>query len=193
MTPPPICLILTGRPGAGKTTLAALLAGRLRLPLLARDALKEGYVQTHGRPHAELPGDTNAVVTAAFFDLAERTLGHGISVILEAAFQHGLWATHLPRLAAVARPVVVVCAVDGETAARRHLARGLTDAGRVFYHGDDRVATYRASGELRPPEAYAAPALGVPTLTVATADGYAPGLDEIVRWLGEQDLRVVES
>ena len=50
------CLILvTGRPGSGKSTLAEQLGRHLRLPVISRDALKEGYVRTCNKPHDELP------------------------------------------------------------------------------------------------------------------------------------------
>ncbi len=40
----PKCIIVTGRPASGKTTLAWILVKKLNLPLISRDALKEGYV-----------------------------------------------------------------------------------------------------------------------------------------------------
>ncbi|MEM1446573.1 MAG: AAA family ATPase, partial [Planctomycetota bacterium] len=49
----PYCIIVTGRPGSGKTTLASKLASELWMPFISRDAIKEGYVNTHGVPHTQ--------------------------------------------------------------------------------------------------------------------------------------------
>ena len=57
-SPRPGCVLVTGRPGSGKTTLARKLAGLLRMPLVSRDEVKEGYVNTFGVRHGRLPADT---------------------------------------------------------------------------------------------------------------------------------------
>ena len=48
----PFLIVVTGRPAAGKTTLAHTLAQAIRCPLISRDEIKEGYsvVNTNGRP-----------------------------------------------------------------------------------------------------------------------------------------------
>ena len=50
----PMCIIVTGRPGSGKTTLSKKLARRLWMPVISRDEIKEGYVNTYGVRHDEL-------------------------------------------------------------------------------------------------------------------------------------------
>jgi hypothetical protein len=57
----PKCIIITGRPGAGKTTLAKKLGERLSMPVISRDEIKEGYVNTYGVKHDQLPPDTNGL------------------------------------------------------------------------------------------------------------------------------------
>ena len=47
--PKPLLIVVTGRPGAGKTTLAARLSEEWCLPLVSRDRIKEGLVHTEGR------------------------------------------------------------------------------------------------------------------------------------------------
>ena len=42
----PLLLVVTGRPGSGKTTLAKKLGEKAYLPVISRDEIKEGYLQT---------------------------------------------------------------------------------------------------------------------------------------------------
>ncbi len=51
----PKCIIITGRAGAGKTTLAKKLGEQLWMPVISRDQIKEGYVNTCGVRHDQLP------------------------------------------------------------------------------------------------------------------------------------------
>jgi len=41
-------IVVTGRPGSGKTTLAHTLAKAIHCPLISRDEIKEGLVNTTG-------------------------------------------------------------------------------------------------------------------------------------------------
>ena len=189
MSRKPICVIVTGRPGSGKTTLSRRLAERLRMPVIGRDGIKEGYVNTHGVKHDRLPPDANRVVSDLFFEIVNRYLVAKVSVIVEAAFQHRVWAPRISRILELCTPFFVVCAVDGTVAAMRHLQRGLDDPDREFYHGDKRVEIYRRTGEIAPPGNYTAPDFDVPTIHVSTEDGYLPGIDEIVRRIRQLSAR----
>ena len=177
----PLCIIVTGRPGSGKTTLAKKLGERLWMPVISRDEIKEGYVNTFGVKHDELPADTNGLVSDLFFVIINQYLAGNISVVIEAAFQHRVWEPRMPKIVELAMPVIVLCCVDDAVAARRHLQRGLENPNREFYHGDRRVAHYRETGEILSPETYAAPQFNVPTIEVSTDGEYVPGIDEIVR------------
>lgn len=177
----PICVIVTGRPGSGKTTLSGKLAERLWMPVIGRDRIKEGYVNTHGVKHDRLPPDTNRVVSNLFFEIANQYLAAKISVIIEAAFQHSVWEERIQAIRELSIPVFVVCTVDGMVAARRHLQRGLDDPDREFYHGDKRVEIFRKTGEIAPPGDYQAPNFDVPTIHVSTEGEYSPGIDKLVK------------
>ena len=180
MSNKPKCIIVTGRPGSGKTTLSKRLGRRLWMPVISRDELKEGYVNTYGLQHDQLPPDTNGIVSNLYFDIVDHYLRSRISVIIEAAFQHQVWAPRMPDIAEISSPFMVVCSVDAQVAANRHLQRGLDDPNRGVYHGDKRVSVYRETGLMSPPGTYVAPELNVPTIHVSTESEYCPSIEEIV-------------
>ncbi|HJN84967.1 MAG TPA: AAA family ATPase [Patescibacteria group bacterium] len=175
----PKLIIITGQAGSGKTTLSTELEKLLHFPVVSRDRLKEGYVQTHGIASAELPEDTNKIVTTAFFDTVELLLSRNISIIIEAAFQHPVWESQMNKWTEIAEVTLVVCEVDPELAAKRHLERGLKDPMRTYFHTDNRVTHFKETGETLPPGEYNAPAFDIPAIRVATKDGYDPSLEEI--------------
>ena len=80
------------------------------------------------------------------------------------------------------------CSVDVETAAKRHLQRGLENPEREFYHEDKRVSMYRATGEMGTPKPYEAPDLPVPTVYVSTEGEYSPTIDELVEIIRQQGV-----
>ena len=180
MSSKPKCIIVTGRPGSGKTSLSKKLAERLWMPVISRDEIKEGYVNTHGVKHDQLPSDINGVVTNFFFEIVNQYLAGKISVVIEAAFQHKIWEPRMPKILELSALFIVVCSVDGRVAAERHLQRGLDDPSREFFHGDERVSIYRKTGVMLPPDNYIAPDFNVPTVHVSIEGQYSPSIDEIV-------------
>ena len=151
------------------------------MPVISRDEIKEGYVNTFGVKHDQLPPNTNGLVTELFFEIVNQYLEGNVSVVIEAAFQHQVWESRMAKILELASTWIVLCSCDDELAARRHLARGLENPNREYYHGDRRVTHYRKTGEILPPDTYAAPEFDVPTISVSTDEEYVPSLDEIVK------------
>jgi len=178
-TPKPLLLVVTGRPGAGKTTLAHALARAIRCPAICRDEIKEGLINTTTREPATLPDDAGKLAYEAFFDTINLLLRHRVTLIAEAAFQHKLWAPKLQPLREIADVRIVLCTVDPQLARLRRVERFRTDPPRAQFHPDPTIEQNSAAKAL---EDYHPPQLDVPTLTVNTSNEYQPPFDDIVRF-----------
>jgi predicted kinase len=174
----PFVIVVTGRPGSGKTTLAHTLAKRICCPALCRDEFKEGYVHTLGGSHASLGQDLNLRLTNIFFETVDFVVSKGLSVVIEAAFQHKVWAPKLTNLAEAARVSIIVCTVDPNLARSRFIERGSADPARERFHGDSAVHAAK-DGIERLVMQYQPPEMDLPILTVDTTNGYHPTLDQI--------------
>jgi predicted kinase len=176
----PILVVVSGPPGAGKTTLAHLLAGRIGCPAICRDEIKEGMVHATGDFVAAPSDELTLRTLPTFFRVLELLLNAGVTTVAEAAFQDRLWRPSLQPLGGLADIRVVHCQVLAETAwariqrrqdenprRRAHADAYLTDqhVHSLGHHGFDRVQ------------------LDVPEIEVDTSDDYRPALDEIVAFV----------
>jgi len=84
----PLLLVVTGMPSSGKTTVAEGLAGRLGLPLIAKDEIKESLYESLGADDVTASGRLGTAAYALIFRLARTLLASGVSLIVEANFFH---------------------------------------------------------------------------------------------------------
>ena len=83
--------MVTGSVASGKITLAHILSKKINCPLISRDELKAGYINTLGVQHSQLDNTVDRNIYETFFEAIGLFVSKGISIIVEAAFQDKLW------------------------------------------------------------------------------------------------------
>jgi predicted kinase len=115
----PLLVVVTGAPGSGKTTLAQALAAELRLPLIAKDDVKEPLFDGLGTGDREWSRRLGRATYEVMFSLTRRLLASGASCILESNFSDAQPLHALPP----ARVVQVFCSAPDELILERYAAR----------------------------------------------------------------------
>lgn len=175
--PRPTLVVVTGPPGAGKTSIARTLALRLGLPLFCKDDLKEILFDVLGWEDRATSRTYSDAAYEILFHLTEAELAAGRSVMIEANFRpetasrlgeiggrHPFSAVQI-RCSAL-RPVL-------EARLRRRAQQPLRHPGHVDSQTLAEVDAMLASGQ--------ALALGGPVLEVDTTHGESVDREELAR------------
>ena len=118
----PLLVVVTGPPAAGKTTVARELAAQLRLPLIAKDTIKEALFDTLGAGDLAWSQRLGPPTFEVMLAIAEEALAAGASLVLEANFVRG--GEVEARLAALpARFVQVHCSAQLDVLLERYASR----------------------------------------------------------------------
>ncbi|MCI0551399.1 MAG: ATP-binding protein [Anaerolineae bacterium] len=136
----PTIIIVTGRPAAGKSTLAKWLAQELKLSLVSKDSIREVLFDRLGwkdREWAQVLGKASIDIMF-YFAQAELAVGH--SIIMDNSFHPPISTPRFKTLKEQykAQSIQIVCNSDRETLFQRFKARA-ESGNRHLGHGDKDV------------------------------------------------------
>jgi predicted kinase len=119
----PLLVVVSGPPGAGKTTIALAIAEHFALPLFTKDDLKESMFDQLGWSDREWSRRVGRASWELLMDIARRLAGAGQPFVLEGNFEASWHCEPLAALAKTHRSVEVHCTADVEVLARRSRER----------------------------------------------------------------------
>lgn len=117
-----------------------------------------------------------------FFQTINLLIKQGVSLIVEAAFQHKLWKPKLTDFLEIADVRIIVCEINPIVAKIRFANRLLNDPNRKKFHGEK-------SGEkpISMIETYERINIDTPMLDVDTTINYNPGIEKIISFIKQKN------
>lgn len=184
----PLLVIVSGPPGAGKTTIARELGPALGLPVIRKDDIKESLFGSLGWSDRDWSRKLGAATWRLLFLLLDRFMEARAPVLIESNFDRNL---HAEQLGELSRRhgfdlVEVHCTADVEVLARRYREREASGNRHPGHEGagyspdDDHFVVEIAKRDHVP--------LGVARLTIQldTTDLEQVDLNAIVKTIGEE-------
>lgn len=180
-------MIVSGPPGAGKTTLAHLLGPALGLPVITKDGIKESLFETLGWSDREWSRKLGAATWTLLFLLLERLLEGGASLLMESNFDRRLHAADIDELCRRhdVELVEVHCTADMATLSRRYLEREASGDRHPGHEGVGFVPDDAVFAEELSTRAHVPLGIARTTIEVDTTDLDRVDLDEIITKIRE--------
>lgn len=146
----PLLVIVLGPPGSGKTTLARRIAQEFRLPLVAKDDIKESLFESLGWHDREWSKKLGHATFELLYYFAEVELAAGRSFIMECNFDN---ESATPRLRALQtkfkfEPLQIFCNAPDEILRQRFRSRWASGT-RHPGHVDDQIDATQFSAILK--------------------------------------------
>jgi predicted kinase len=136
----PTIIIVTGRPAAGKSTLAKWLSQELRFSLVSKDSIREELFDRLGWKDRAWAQELGQASVDMMFYFARAALEAGHSIIMDNTFNP---VVSVPRFQALkeqynAQSIQIICDAGNEILFERFKSRS-TAGGRHPGHGDEAV------------------------------------------------------